>query len=393
MIEASDIAVTSHQAGEDRHFPPFSGKLAGRHICIVLASLGAGGAERVVAWLARQLVSAGSSVTIISFDRPEDPVYHDFGHGVRLRRLGIDAKGRGGGLLPPAARRIIALRRTLREIAPDIAVGFLTKINTLLLAASAGMDVPVIVAERNNPQLQPAHPMWKHALRLLYRRADRIICQTRASMVCVPQVCHANVRVIPNPVSAPAMCRSAPDGAGGRVIASVGRLERQKGFDLLIRAFAEMAGKAPGWDLDIWGEGPERENLAALAASLGVADRVNLRGLSDRPGGWIEQADLFVLASRYEGFPNVLGEAMAAGLPVISANCDFGPAELVRDGETGLLVPPEDVDALAAALLKMTGDDAFRDRLANAAPEVAQTFSNDRVANAWSEVLGSVLKD
>jgi len=387
MIAATDQSARPAQA---EAVPTPSG-LEGRRICIVIAALGAGGAERVIAWLASQLEPAGTEVTIISFDSPDDPIYHDFGGNVRLLRLDIAARPKERKLLPPVTRRILALRSALREISPDVAIGFLTKINTILLAATIGMKLPVLVAERNNPQLQPAHPVWKHSLQRLYRRASGIICQTKASMVCIPEDCHDRVTVIPNPVSAP-FARSASIREGEqRKISSVGRLERQKGFDILIEAFARIAGDAPGWDLDIWGEGPEQASLAALAEKLGVAGRVHLRGLSSRPGGWIEETDLFVLASRFEGFPNVLGEAMAAGMPVISADCDFGPAELVRNEETGLLVPVEDAGALADALRRMIGDDALRARMAAAAPEVAVTYSSERVADAWRGAIRAAI--
>lgn len=361
--------------------------LAGRHIYVVIAALGAGGAERVIAWLTAHWLDSGARVTILSFDSPSDPIYHSFPDKVRLRRLAIDARSRS--LVPPAFRRIVALRRALADGEPDLVMSFLTKINVLTLAATVGMPVPVIVAERNNPERQPAHWLWKVALRRLYRRATAIVCQTQASTRCVPDSCRDQVRVIANPVMEPQA--AGPVSETAHCITGVGRLEAQKGFDLLIDAFARIAGHYPGWTLDLWGIGPENHALRAQAQIHGIGGRVRLRGLSDHPGGWIAETGVFVLSSRYEGFPNVLGEAMAAGLPVIATDCAFGPAEMIDDGVNGLLVAAEDCGALADALDRMLRDAALRKRLAAAAPGVAEKFAPARVAAAWDDVLGSAL--
>jgi glycosyltransferase involved in cell wall biosynthesis len=359
--------------------------LTGRRICIVIAALGAGGAERVIAWLVRWLALDGALITIVSFDHPGDAIYHDFGTGITLHRLGIAAGPAGRTWMPSPIRRIIALRNVLRDLSPDVAIGFLTKINTILLAAAVGLKIPVLVSERNNPNMQPAHWAWKYSLQLLYGRANTIVCQTHASIACIPRRCRARVKVIPNPVIASAP--GAPNIRERCKITGVGRLERQKGFDVLIKAFAMIADTHRSWDLDIWGQGPEQETLQHLASTLGLADRVAFRGLSQQPGGWIGEADMFVLSSRFEGFPNVLGEAMAAGLPVLSADCNFGPADLIDDDANGLLVRPDDPDAMAAALARLIGDPKLRERLGSAAKSVTSRFSSDAVAQLWRETL------
>lgn len=366
--------------------------LRGRRICIVLAGLGAGGAERVVAWLAELWAGRECEVTIVTFDEPTDPIYHRFPANVRLVRLGIDVRRQAGQIVPPVLRRVLALRRTVRALKPDLVVSFLTKINTLALAATIGMGIPVIVSERNNPQRQPAHWLWSAALRLLCRRATAIVCQTDASTVCIPAASRSRVHVIPNPVAMPAVTRRNEPAFAKRIV-GVGRLERQKGFDLLISAFAKVVGDYPEWQLDIWGTGPDLAKLQSLAQTLGVSGDVHFRGLSAVPGGWLAEADVFVLSSRFEGFPNVLGEAMSAGLPVVAVDCDFGPAEMVEDGVNGLLVPVEDVDALASAISRILGDVDLRRRVAAAAPEVSRTFSPERVDRAWLDLVMASFPD
>lgn len=357
--------------------------LNGRRIALVISSLGAGGAERVIAELSRHWHAAGAQVTVIAFDCSSDPIYHQFDKHICFRRLCIANSGPGS-----AVRRIVALRAALRSERPDVAISFLTKINVLALAAGLGTDIPVVAAERNNPERQRAHWVWRLSLAVLYLRAAAVVCQTRDSVRCVPRWARGRAVVIPNPIAGP----PGPDQqcAPPRLVA-VGRLVAQKGFDLLIEAFALIARRHPSWLLDIWGEGPDRSELQAQIDERGLQARINLCGISPMPGGWAARADAFVLASRFEGFPNVLGEAMAAGLPVVAANCDFGPADLVSPDETGLLVAPDDVPALADGLDRLLGDKALRDRLGAAARRSAARFALEHVAAAWDRLLCDIL--
>ncbi|WP_054440267.1 glycosyltransferase [Novosphingobium sp. ST904] len=160
-----------------------------------------------------------------------------------------------------------------------------------------------------------------------------------------------------------------------------------------MRAFAEVAPRWPGWGLDIWGEGPEHGALAALIAGAGLEGRVVLRGLTPRPRAWVAEADIFVLSSRYEGFPNVLGEAMAAGLPVVAADCDFGPSDMVQHGRSGLLVDSEDVEGLAAAMSALIADPFERMRMGRAARTAMARFHPERILQNWDQVLGNGLSE
>lgn len=343
-------------------------------IAFVLSALQAGGAERVVNLISSAAIEAGWDVTIISFDRPGDPVFHDYDSAIALERLGIPAGVRFTG------RRILALRRTLRRGRFDRVVSFLTKINVLTLAASLGLRLPVLVSERNNPSAQPMHPLWKIALTLLYPRADGIVMQTRRSVACLPKRQRPRAYIIPNPVKLPP--RQACPG-NSRQIVAVGRLTEQKGFDLLIAAFAKVADVEPEWNLVIWGEGPARPALEQQIAAAGLNRRILLPGQSEEPGGWTEGAAIFVLASRYEGFPNALLEAMAAGLPVIAFDCEFGPAELIDHGHSGLLVSNGAVEELQASLLALMNDENQRRVLGRAANVSVAQFADKHVAESW----------
>lgn len=351
------------------------------HYCIVISSLGAGGAERVIAQLSRHWFDNEIQITIVSFDNNDERIYHGFPPDIRIIRLGN---------LPPLAR-VGALRRTLKRIRPDLIISFLTKINVISLMATTGTRFPVIVSERNNPEKQKANPLWRWALGLLYRRAGVIVCQTVASVRCIPAHSRDRVVVIPNPVARARYCAGQSTPALPMKLLAVGRLTSQKGFDLLVDAYAKIADRFPDWQLDIWGDGPEREALATRISQSQLEGKVHLRGLSTEPGSWVAAGHAFILSSRFEGFPNVLGEAMAAGMPVIATDCDFGPSELIRDGETGILVEPENSDALAKAMVRLFQDKKFREKLAAEAPEICDSFSLEKVSAMWDDAALQLL--
>ncbi|MBX7531968.1 glycosyltransferase family 4 protein [Qipengyuania sp. 1XM1-15A] len=344
----------------------------------MITALGAGGAERVIGQLCDHWHASGRRVTVISFDAPDDPVYHSLPAGVELVRLDCS-----GGGVTSVLRKIWRLRKTLMQLQPDVLLSFLTKNNLIAGLAGAGMQHGWVACERNNPEVQGAHPLWNRLLRRAYRRADAIVCQTRGVKRCFPVGLRDRLVVINNPVTPPAF----EAGRDARRIAGVGRLDRQKGFDLLVKAFARIAPRHPDWHLDIWGSGDERENLQSLIVQRGLKDSVTLRGTSEVPGAWLSETEIFVLSSRYEGFPNVLGEAMAAGLPVVATQCDFGPEEMLHNQASGLLVPTEQVGQLAAAMERLVRDPEQRHQLGEAAREAARAFAPEKIFPQWDELL------
>lgn len=355
-------------------------------VAFVLAALDAGGAERVVDLLSRAVLAQGWDVTIITFDRPADRIFHRYEERVRLRRLALPNAARGPARLLLMIRRVRALRKLLRAERFDVAVSFLTKINVLALLARIGTGTPMIVSERNNPLRQRSNMVWQILLDRLYPTATAIVMQTEGSKRCLPPAQRVRALVIPNPVPAP---QPQSRSTAPPTIVAVGRLNEQKGFDLLLSAFAAIADKLPDWRLMIFGEGPERAALASRIDRLGLADRASLPGLSTTPAGWIAACDIFVSSSRYEGFPNALAEAMRAGLPAVAFDCDFGPADLITDNVDGLLVPPENVPALAAALLRLASDKALCDRLGASAAARTARFDSLHIDGTWIDLMTS----
>ena len=354
------------------------------HVAFALSALQAGGAERVVADLTRAVVERGWRATILSFDRPGDPIYHSYDPRVQLRRLALPPAGGGLRAAMQTVKRVTAARKILRSHEFDVVISFLTKINTVMLLAAMGTGVPIIVSERNNPDRQAANPLWKMTLNRLYPRAAGIVMQTERSLERLPARIRRRATVIANPSRTPPF---APDGALEPTLTAVGRLTEQKGFDLLIRAFAGIADRYPEWRLLVWGEGPDRAALEQQIRDLNLADRVQLPGNSAIPGSWIESATVFVLPSRYEGWPNALAEAMGAGLPVVAFDCDFGPSEMIAHGESGLLVAAENIGALAAAISAMIEQPELRQKLGREAIRAMDRFSGETITTRWLQLI------
>jgi glycosyltransferase involved in cell wall biosynthesis len=209
--------------------------------------------------------------------------------------------------------------------------------------------------------------------------------QTQAAFDTLPPHLQSKAAIIPNPCVLPAgVVRS--EGDGSRIVA-VGRLDRQKGFDLLLEAFARMAADAPHATLTIFGEGPERPALQERIDTLGLESKVRMPGISELPGAWLAAGDVFVLSSRYEGFPNVLVEALAGGLACVAFDCPWGPSSVLTHERDGILIRAEDVEGLAAALLRMTTDHQLRLRLTDAAVRTSRRFGLPSILSQWNATL------
>ncbi|MGH2967900.1 MAG: glycosyltransferase family 4 protein [Solirubrobacteraceae bacterium] len=173
-------------------------------------------------------------------------------------------------------------------------------------------------------------------------------------------------------------------------IFAAGRYTSQKGYDMLIHAFAPVAAAHPDWELKLCGRGVWIEKLAAIVEELGLGDQVTLAGPTEDVPGEMAQASIYALSSRFEGFPLVLIEAMSKGMAVIAFDCPTGPADIVADHENGLLVPPKDVEGLAAALLEMVEDEELRRRCGAAAIETAREYTMASVGPRWDEMLNAL---
>jgi GalNAc-alpha-(1->4)-GalNAc-alpha-(1->3)-diNAcBac-PP-undecaprenol alpha-1,4-N-acetyl-D-galactosaminyltransferase len=358
-------------------------------IAFVIGTLGAGGAERVMTLLCNALQASGHTVSLWTFEAAGGDF---FVLDPRIRRVGFGQVASTAGLAKLAGnlRKVWRLRRELRSERPDVLVSFITQANVLALLAAIGLGTPVVISERIDARVHREPLPWRILRWCVYRRASYLVVQTNALRAWGSRlVGERRVTTIPNPVvpaDRAAMGGQLPQQPGCNIVA-MGRLVQHKGFDLLLQAFAAVARQFAEASLVIYGEGPERAALQAQARKLGLVDRVSFPGQVQNAANALAAASLFVLSSRYEGFPNVLVEAMSLARPVVAFDCPSGPAEIIRHELDGLLVPAGDVQALAAAMTRVLSNAELRQRLAARAAEVNERFSQQRVLAQWLRVL------
>ncbi|PTY06632.1 glycosyltransferase family 4 protein [Opitutaceae bacterium EW11] len=353
-----------------------------RRIVLVSSRLGGGGAERIVAILANHWATCGHEVIVVLLRRDisaEYPVHQD----VRVVRLGLIGE-RNPPWNPANLVRLAGLRRGLVRLTPDLVISFLEKLNVAVLLSLVGTGVPVIATEHLAPWMNPLGFPWEVLRRRTYRRARSVISPTREISAWLSERMPGRFATIPYPFVSYA---ERPASARQKVILAVGRLDVQKGFDVLIEAFAQVASRRPEWTLEVAGEGPFRSTLRAQIDRLGLGSRVRLLGqiaeMAERYGG----AEVFVLASRHEAYPMALCEAMSAGCPVIATDCPTGPREILGNPPAGLLVPSERPDLLAQALDRLVADTAIRERLRHSALQRSAELKETGGLAGWDRAL------
>ena len=363
-----------------------------RRLTMVISALALGGAERVLTLLAEEWVRAGHRVTVIDFAAPGEAAFYSLDSDVVEVRLGGRRRSRNPlDAILSNARRIVRLRTAIRASRPDAVISFIHRTNVLTLAATLGSPVPVIVTEHTDPRDNEASRPWSALRSVLYRRAAAVLVLTRGTLSAFPPAIRRRVVVMPNPAGRYLTGRKPAELAAPTIVA-IGRLAWEKGYDRLLRAFARIAPDRPEWKLVIWGEGDGRAALEALRSELGLDDRVTLPGVTRTPLDELSAASILALSSLREGFPMVIVEAFACGVPVVAFDCRSGPRELVRDGINGRLVAVDDEAGLAAALATLMDDPAERRRLGANGPAAVEQFGIDRVLAAWENLFAMVIR-
>lgn len=359
------------------------------NLALVCASLGCGGAERVLTLLANAWTLQGHSVRLVTL-APAASDFHSVHPGVR--RVGLDLLRPSPTLLHAYfnnRRRIRALRTELLQGPTDAVISFVDETNVLVLMALKNTEIPVVVSERIDPSRHSIGRVWNFLRSRVYPRASTIVVQTQPASEWLRSRFPATpIRIIPNPID---LSNRGPEvtprSATSERMIAVGRLVPQKGLDLLLRAFASAQRQAPHWTLTILGEGEQRPQLEGLIAELDLTGKVQLEGRVSSPDAYLRNSDLFVLPSRYEGFPNALLEAMSFGLPVVSFDCPSGPREIIADGEDGILVPNGDVEHLSKVLTELMHDPDRRRQLGLRAAQSIRRFALPAISAQWIELL------
>jgi len=275
----------------------------------------------------------------------------------------------------------LELLRRLRATGGEVVIA--TRPAWALLAAAAAPPDAIVVAQEHM-NLRAHRPALAADVRRRYADLDALVVLTEGDRADYRELAGVRVERIPNPTPPLEGGRSSLDEP---VVAAAGRLTSQKGFDLLIGAWAPVSRRHPEWTLRIYGGGPERPALEAQIEAEGLRGRVELMGPTRELGKALAEASVFVLSSRFEGFGLVILEAMQAGLAVVSFDCPRGPGEIITTGRDGTLVPPEDVPGLAAAIEELVADPARRRAYAAEALRTAAAYEPSEIGARWEALL------
>lgn len=361
--------------------------------CIKAMNNPGGGAERVLADVARGLADRGHDVSVLTFEPPGGRSFYPLGEAVGRIELGIGSTT-GRATVGATLRRMAALRQRVVAHRPQVAIGFMHSMFLPLGAALAGSGIPVIASEHIVPEHYRSRPLQALLLRAAPLVVDRMTCVSEQVKSKYPPALRRLIDVVPNPLTLTSSGRAdvAPPQRPN-ILLTVGRLTAQKDHETLIRAFALVAPKTPGWKLRIVGDGELRASLEELVHSLGLVERVELPGsIADIASEYLA-AQLYVTPSRYESFGLATAEALAYGLPAVGFGDCPGTNELIEDGVNGRLVAGEAdrPSALSQALRELMLDPVRRQRLAAGGGAMQSRFSIDAVLDAWEDLFERTL--
>ena len=353
-------------------------------IVFVTHNMAGGGCERVLSRLLWNFTARGDTCVLItecageSFYALPEIEQHSLLSSAHMRASDVP-------------RAYCRLRRLVRRERPDVVLAMPEKVNVWTILFLLGTGVPVVVSERNDPLRHPESRVKRLLRRVLYPLAAGFIFQTRMAAAFFPECIRRRGVVLDNPLDTGRM-PEANTGARDRTIVGAGRLEPQKNFSLLVRAFARFYAAHTDWRLILYGEGSDRGMLEALVSALLPEGVCRLPGTTDKLYEALKTAGQFVLSSDFEGMPNALLEAMALGVPCIATNCRVGgPADVICDGENGLLRPCGDEDALAAAMAQLADDADFSRALSRRAAAIRARFAEETVCAQWRDYLADRL--
>lgn len=372
-------------------------------VTLIIPTLCGGGAEHVMTRMANWWAAHGTKVTLITFDAgpPAYPL-HPSVQRIALDSISLPRDQPAESAWPAETANIARLRLALQSCLAECAqrplpvLSFLSRMNLRTLLAARNLPCRVVVSERISPPLFPLPEPEERLRHELYAQAHRVVFQTLddwGTRFLAPEKC----AVIPNSAPAPQHCATEPAPAYPQrasptqpFFLAAGRLEPQKGFELLLEAFAPLAAQFPALRLIIAGEGPLRPQLEEKIQALKLEKQVMLPGFTTQLPQLMARALAFVLSSKFEGFPNVLLESLAQGCPAIAFDCPAGPREIIRHGIDGLLVQAGDARGLAAAMRRLLQEPELRSRLARAAPEVRRRFAEEQIMAQWSALFSTL---
>jgi len=356
-----------------------------KKICLAIPSLQAGGMERVMSELAGYFSKIDNIASNIVMYGRKPEIFYQIPENILIHRPSFVFNNKYRFFY--AIRTLFYLRKEIKKIHPDTVLSFGEYWNNFVLIALSGLKFPVFVSDRWRPDktLRFPHNILR---KFFYSKADGVIVQTHIAYEIYRKLLpRANIRVIANPIR---NIKPGKPDEKENIILSAGRLIETKHFDCLIRIFLKL--NAPGWKLLIAGGDAVKqknyEKLKQLIHDNNAQDRILLPGYVNNMDSLYQKIKIFAFTSSSEGFPNVIGEALSAGLPVVSYDCVAGPSEMIQDGVNGFLVPVFDDEAFRQKLQLLIDDENLRTRMSINAVNSVKRFS---INNIGKEYLNFIL--
>ena len=362
----------------------------GKHIAFYIGSLHKGGAERVFVNLAEYFQQEGYRVTMVTQYRKEDE--YELPDGVARVISDITQEELNNSRIINFCKRVTKLHRIWKTEQPDMVLSCIGKNNFMTVVTTLFTKTRPVVSVVGEAKEEYPNRLMKILADLLFPFASGVVLQTERSRYFFNKKIQKKAVVLPNSLN-PDFIKPRYEGEREKRIVSVGRMDANKNHEMMIRAFAALADKYPGYTLTIYGDGELHSYLEELAHDLGVGDRVFLPGVIQDVADKLEKASLFLLTSYSEGVSNAWIEALATGLGVISTDVPSGgTVELMEDGVNGLIIPVGDQKALEQSMDRLLGDPDYLEQLGREAAKMKERLAPERVNRLWQEYFETVMR-
>ena len=339
-----------------------------------------GGAEKVVTLLANHYIEKGYDVDIVLLLGPEvDYLQYPLSPRIKI----IDLSGKSKSYLQNTIRWLFLIRQYVKSNNVKCVISFVGRINALVLTSTVGLHVPIVVSERNDPKRDGRSRLMLKYCNYIYKRASRIVFQSKHEQSCFSNKLSSKAVVIPNPVKAISFDDIVINNL---LISTAGRLNPQKNHPMLIEAIDIIKKVVPDIRCEIYGEGPERSRLEKLVCDKGLKENVFLPGNKGDVLKYIASSYFFVLTSNFEGMSNSLLEAMTLGKVCITTDYP-GAEEVIQHMYNGVIVPQNSPQALADTIIMLLRNQDLCNRLSNNAMQSSTNYSYSAIMRQWDRII------